>query len=198
MGYTLTTSGKALLTKAVTAHTNIDSSDKSLFEFAYKEYKSVTKGDRSTVTSELKKHVEFKTESVNIQQAVLKVFRVALKYVDMQVITKFDLLEYTNIRSLVILFAYMDTKFKDDAIVVREQVKKVYTDDMSPHRYNNTMVDTIKTIKAKYKVVETVEGEAVTISYSGVVASVMKLSTEDKAKLLEMLLNETPDLSEVA
>ena len=79
------------------AHSSLQWSDKALFEYIYTDYKAVTKGARGKVTELLNLAIQSNTESTNVQGALKKVARVAFNYVDMQVIAKFDGLEYTNI-----------------------------------------------------------------------------------------------------
>jgi hypothetical protein len=197
MSYKLTTEGKKLLTSAGNNHSKLDESDKGLFIFAYNEYKKVSKSDRNEVSKEIKLHIEAKIESTNVQNAVLRVVRSAYKYVDMQVIANFDKLEYANIKSLVVLFTYIEKNVPDKAEEVREAIKVLHQDDMSVHRYNNLVASKIKELKAKHKVVETVEGDMIKVTLNSVLTNVAKLSVEDKAKLLEELQAELtlPELS---
>ena len=194
--YTLNVESKKLLTRSITSNSKQDMNDKELFLMAYKEYKSVPKSNRQDVTKEFKLHIETKVESVNIQSAVLRIIRVAYKYVDMQVIANFDKLEYANIKALVNLFSYIDKNISHKSKEVRDIIKSLHEDNMSISRYNNLVVDKVRELRAIYKVVETVEGNMVTVSYSSIVKSVDGLSIEDKQRLVDMLSVELS--SEVA
>lgn len=194
--YTLNVESKKLLTRSITSNSKQDMNDKELFLMAYKEYKSVPKSNRQDVTKEFKLHIETKVESVNIQSAVLRIIRVAYKYVDMQVIANFDKLEYANIKALVNLFSYIDKNISHKSKEVRDIIKSLHEDNMSISRYNNLVVDKVRELRATYKVVETVEGNMVTVSYSSIVKSVDGLSIEDKQRLFDMLSVELS--SEVA
>ncbi len=181
---------EASLKIGASAHSSLQWSDKTLFENIYTDYKAVTKGARGKVTELLNLAIQSNTESTNVQQALKKVARVAFNYVDMQVIAKFDGLEYSNIEKLVKLFKYVDKHMEDKSTELRQTIRDVYKDDMSPHRYNNDMADVIAGLKEQYKLSE-VEGEYKVLEFNDMLHTVEKsVDTYSEAqidKLMEVL-----------
>ena len=169
------------------AHNGIEWSDKALFEYIYKDYKSVDKGSRGQVSKLINTHIELTTKSINVQNALKRVARLAFNYVDMQVICKFDSVEYSNIRALVVILKHIDKNFPESSKLVRNGIKSLYETGMSTHRYNGVIVEHIKQLKAKYKVNITDDDKVIEVNYESVASSVSKLSVDDKLKLLEML-----------
>lgn len=169
------------------AHNGIEWSDKALFEYIYKDYKSVDKGSRGQVSKLINTHIELTTKSINVQNALKRVARLAFNYVDMQVICKFDSVEYSNIRALVVILKHIDKNFTESSKLVRNGIKSLYETGMSTHRYNGVIVEHIKQLKAKYKVNITDDDKVIEVNYESVASSVSKLSVDDKLKLLEML-----------
>lgn len=167
--------------------------DKDLFLLAYKEYKSVPKKSRGQISNLLHKQVETLTKSLNVQNTLKKVFKLAYNYVDMQVVCKFDNLEYTNISNLVKLFKYVDKHLSGKSAVLREQIKTVYEEGMSPYRYNNAISTMITSLKEEYRLKEQ-EGEFKFVDvFNMVQQSVSKMTPEQLHKLkdlVEMSLKE--------
>jgi len=176
----------SILATSVTNNSQVERSDKELFLLAYKEYKATAKGSRGHITNLLNIEVGKLTKSTNVQNTIKKVFKLAFNYVDMQVVCKFDNLEYSNIAGLVKLFKYVDKHVEDKATELRDSVKGLYEDDMSPHRYNNVVANKITELKEEYKLKEQ-EGEFVFQDvYNMVQASITKMTDEQLHKLIEL------------
>lgn len=202
----LKSNDRAIIARAVTNATGSELSDKELFIFAYNQYKKVEVKQRGSVTAVLNKEVEILTKSSNIQATFKRLFKLAFNYVDMQVVCKFDNLEYTNIANLVKLFKYVDTN--EDSLIadgklvsskqLREEVKAIYSSDMSPHRYNNLVADKITQLKEKYKLVDT-EGVFVFKDFVNTFKGAMSRMTDEQlleieAMIVDRLHNEVVDV----
>jgi len=182
----LSTLTEASLSISSEAHSALQWSDKALFEYIYQDYKSVSKGSRGRITTLLNQVIASNTESTNVQNALKKVCKVAFNYVDMQVITKFDGLEYDNIDKLVKLFKYVDKHITDKSKELRDKVKEVHEQGMSPYRYNNNMSSLITSLKEEYKLKEQ-EDEFVFIDmFNMIQQNITKMTDEQLTKLIEL------------
>jgi len=169
------------------AHSALQWSDKALFEYIYTDYKAVAKGSRGKVTQLINLAIGTNTASENVQNALKRVAKTAFNYVDMKVICNFDGLEYTNINNLVKLFKWVDKNRPEKSNELRTTVHNVYDKTMTPHRYNNNMVELITQLKEEYKLSDT-EGEFIVLDYfSAVSAGLSHLCQDDVVKLLEMV-----------
>ena len=187
-----------VLATSVTNNSSVELSDSKLFLLAYKEYKGTTKGQRGHITNLLNVEVTKLTKSANVQATLKKVFKLAADYVEMQVITKFDILEYSNIAGLVKLFKYVDKHVEDKSSELRESIKSLYEDNMSPHRYNNLVASKITELKEEYKLKEQ-EGEFVFVDVFNLVqSSVTKITQEQLHKMLELVERHIVEEQEVA
>ena len=173
--------------KSVTNNSGVELSDKELFLLAYNEYKVVPKAQRGHVTNLLNVQVRLVTKSDNIANTLKKVFKLAQNYVEMQVICKFDKLEYTNINNLVKLFKYVDNNVADKAKELREDIKSIHTDDMSIHRYNNAISAAIVELKEEYKLKDTEDGFVFKDMYALVQNSVSKMTQEQLHQMLKLI-----------
>ena len=178
-------------------HNTLEWSDKALFEYMYTDYKAVKKGSRGQVTKLLNDAIVLANASTNVQNALKKVAKLAFNYVDMQVITKFDGLEYSNINALVKLFKYVDKHMIEKSEELRDKVKGVYSTDMSSHRYNNTMSELITKLKEEYKLKEQ-EGEFVLVDYMEYVKTNITNLTKEQLLALMDIVSEQVDKVEVA
>ena len=195
MSIKLNQSTISAIVTSVTNNSSVELSDKELFLLAYKEYKAVKKGQRGHVTNLLNVQVRTVTKSNNVANTLKKVFKLANNYVDMQVICKFDKLEYTNISNLVKLFKYVDNN--EDMLIeqgiltsaseLREKIKAIHTDDMSSYRYNNAVSNTISELKEEYKLKDTEDGFVFKDMYSLVQDSVSKMTQEQLHSMLELI-----------
>ena len=176
----------ACIATSVTNNSGVERSDKDLFLEAYKEYKGVSKKSRGQITKLLNEHTKVVTKSVNVQNTLKRVYKLAFNYLDMQIICKFDNLEYTNVSNLVKLFKYVDKHLEDKSKELREEVFSVYDSDMSPYRYNNAMSEKITALKEEYKLKEQ-EGEFVFIDmFNMVQQNITKMTNGQLLKLIEL------------
>ena len=187
MSIKLNQSTISAIVTSVTNNSSVELSDKELFLLAYKEYKAVKKGQRGHVTNLLNVQVRTVTKSNNVANTLKKVFKLANNYVDMQVICKFDKLEYTNISNLVKLFKYVDLHISDKSSELREKIKAIHTDDMSSHRYNNAVSNAVSELKEEYKLKDTEDGFVFKDMYSLVQDSVSKMTQEQLHSMLELI-----------
>ena len=188
----------ATLATSVTNNSSVERSDKELFLSAYKEYKGTTKAQRGHITNLLNVEVTKLTKSINVQNTLKRVFKLAHNYIDMQIICKFDNLEYTNISKLVKLFKYVDKNITDKSTELREDIFKLYEPNMSPHRYNNIVADKITELKEQYKLKE-VDGEYKVLSFNDMYHTIEKsLEAYDEAQVdkLMQLLQDRLDIVE--
>ena len=167
-------------------HSTLQWSDKALFEYVYADYKAVAKGSRGKVTELLMKLVATQTESTNVQKSMRGVFKVAQDYCDMKVIANFSNLEYSNVSNLVKLFKYVDKHLKDKSNELREGVKALYEDGMSPHRYNNVVALHITKLKEEYKLKEQEGAFVFQDVFNMVQASVTKMTNEQLRSLIAL------------
>ena len=192
----LSTADKQLIGKAVAGHMDSEVSDKDLFLFAYKAYKSVNKKQRGSITGILNKEVERVTKSTNVGNTIKRVFKMAFNYLDMAVICNFDKLEYTNISNLVKLFKYVDKHQSEESINLRQEIKDVLSEGVSDLRYNNNMANTITNLKEKYKLVET-DGEFKVAEYMNIVKSgISKLNEAELLELMDSMADRLDELEE--
>ncbi len=169
------------------AHSKLQWSDKALFDLMYKDYKSVDKKSRGQVTLLLNKAICDNNASTNVQNALKIISKMAFNYVDMQVIARFDGLEYSNIAGLVKLFKYVDKHIEDKSKELRETIKGLYESDMSSHRYNNVVASKIVELKEEYKLKDT-EDEFIVLDFFDTVSTNMsKMTDEDVLKLLDIV-----------
>lgn len=187
---------KQAITTSVTSNSTVERSDKELFLLAYKEYKAQPAKSRGHITSLMNKEVEVVTKSINVQNTLKRVFKLAFNYVDMQVVCKFDNLEYSNIANLVKLFKYVDKNVSDSSKTLREEVKALYKEDMSPYRYNNVVAEKITQLKEKYKLVDT-EGEFVFKDFVNTFKGAMSRMTDEQLLEIEAMIADRLHSSEV-
>ena len=178
-------------------HNTLEWSDKALFEYMYVDYKAVKKGSRGQVTKLLNDTIVLANASTNVQNALKKVAKLAFNYVDMQVIAKFDGLEYSNIANLVKLFKYVDKNLSDKSDKLRQEVKEVYKQGLSDYAYNNLMYTKITKLKEEYKLKEQ-EGEFVLVDYMEYVKTNITNLTKEQLLALMDIVSEQVDKVEVA
>jgi len=184
-----------LVSESVANVVNVEYSNSQLFIGVYTLYNSTKADKRVEVTRYLNELVGGATSSTNIINQFKKIFKQAKDYVDFSVVAKLKYLEYTNINKIVMLLRYVNKHKESELSKVKLEITKVYTKDMSPHRYNNSMTDKLQDLKEEHKLKE-VEGDFIFIEFLDVVKTNVNKLDESQLDELMIILQERLDIVE--
>ena len=170
---------------AITAEDKAQKSDADLFKVALVVIKEASKPKEAKEA--LNKAISDNTASLVIERAKKSIVATAYAYKELKVLTKFDYLQYENIKGVVRVLKGVQKFYPEDIKAVLSGIGGVYKEGYSDYRYNNLMIEHLDSLKEKYNFKE-VEGDFKVGSFFEMVKSALPKLTEEQRKELLALV----------
>jgi len=175
---TATATAEVEIKKVIGNHETSDISEISLFKLFYNllNNENLTKDDLKIIVTKTTSNSNDK-----IQKYIMSIYNLAVKYVTLKIVIKFDYLYFDTIKKVITFLSKVKGN-TDTFKHCKNSISNTYKKTMSPYRYNIAVIKKVDTLIFEY-----IETKAFTLSDS-TKENIFGMSNDDKKVLLVELL----------